>query len=81
MIALELRQRSDEELASLEQSLTEDLFHFRMQNSVGQPDMGRIRNARRDLARVKTVMRERGIHSRVVGRAVERREAGGGDQE
>jgi len=68
MIASELRQRSDEELIGLEQSLAEELFQYRMQNSVGQPDSGRIRNTRRDLARVKTVMRERGLVSRVVAR-------------
>jgi large subunit ribosomal protein L29 len=63
MIAREIRQRSDEELLSLETSLTDELFQYRMQNAAGQPDMGRIRKTRRDLARVKTVMRERGLHS------------------
>jgi large subunit ribosomal protein L29 len=63
MIAREIRQRSDEELLSLEASLTDELFQYRMQNAAGQPDSGRIRKTRRDLARVKTVMRERGLHS------------------
>lgn len=63
MIAREIRQRSDEELLSLEASLTDELFQYRMQNAAGQPDVGRIRKTRRDLARVKTVMRERGLHS------------------
>ncbi len=61
MIAREIRQRSDKELASLAASLEDELFHFRMQNTAGQSDAGRIRKTRRDLARVMTVMRERGI--------------------
>ncbi|MBW2264134.1 MAG: 50S ribosomal protein L29 [Deltaproteobacteria bacterium] len=63
MIAREIRQRSNEELLGLAASLTDDLFQYRMQNASGQPDMGRIRKTRRDLARVKTVMSERGMHS------------------
>lgn len=63
MIASEIRQRSDDEIMSLEDSLKEELFQFRMQNAAGQPDLGRIRKTRRDLARVKTVMRERGLTS------------------
>ena len=66
MIAREIRQRSDEELLSLEASLTDELFQYRMQNAAGQPDMGLIRKTRRDLARVKTVMRERGLHTSTV---------------
>ena len=66
MIAREIRQRSDEELLSLEASLQEDLFQFRMQNAAGQPDQGRIRKTRRDLARVKTVMSERGLEAATV---------------
>jgi len=66
MIAREIRQRSDEEILSLEASLTDELFQYRMQNAAGQPDMGRIRKTRRDLARVKTVMRERGLHSTAI---------------
>ncbi len=66
MIAREIRQRSDEELLSLEASLTDELFQYRMQNAAGQPDMGRIRKTKRDLARVKTVMQERGLHSREI---------------
>jgi large subunit ribosomal protein L29 len=64
MIAREIRQRSDDELLRLEASLVEELFQYRMQNAAGQPDMGRIRKTRRDLARVKTVMHERGLASR-----------------
>jgi ribosomal protein L29 len=66
MIAREIRLRSDDELLSLEASLTEELFQFRMQNAAGQPDNGRIRKAKRDLARVKTVMNERGLESTAI---------------
>ena len=63
MIASEIRQRSDEELLNLEAGLEEELFQYRMQNAAGQPDQGKIRKTRRDLARVKTVMAERGLRS------------------
>ena len=78
MIAREIRQRDDEELRSLEASLEEELFRYRMQNASGQPDMGRIRKTKRDLARVKTVMRERGLDSLAPRRPAQAEE---GDEE
>lgn len=40
--------------------LTEEIFRARIQKETGQLDqMGKIRNLRRDLARMKTVLRER----------------------
>jgi len=69
MIAREIRQRSDHELQNLAASLEDELFHFRMQNAAGQSDAGRIRKTRRDLARVRTVMRERGIRTLAGGPA------------
>ena len=59
MIAKEIRQRTGKELEVLEKRLTEELFHARMQNATGHPDMGKIKKLRRDLARVKTIVQER----------------------
>ena len=74
MIAREIRQRSNDELLGLEASLTDELFQYRMQNAAGQPDAGRIRKTKRDLARVKTVMQERGLHSAAIRSPVEAKE-------
>jgi large subunit ribosomal protein L29 len=59
MKAEELRGLPAEELASRERELTDQLFRMRIQKSMGQleaPD--RMRVVRRDLARVKTVIRQ-----------------------
>jgi large subunit ribosomal protein L29 len=64
MIPKEIRQRSQEELEALEKRLTDDLFNAKMQNATGHPDMGKIRQLRRDLARVKTILRERDLKLR-----------------
>lgn len=56
----ELRGRNDEELNKREGELRDQLFKLRFQVATGQNENpGRIRLARRDLARVKTVMSER----------------------
>jgi len=60
MTAAELRDLAPEELGSRERELTDQLFRMRIQKSMGQlenPD--RIRTVRRDLARVKTVLRQK----------------------
>lgn len=64
MIPKEIRQRSEEELVSLEKRLGDELFNAKMQNATGHPDMGKIRNVRKDLARVKTIIRERELKIR-----------------
>jgi len=64
MIPKEIRQRSQEELEALEKRLADDLFNAKMQNATGHPDMGKIRQLRRDLARVKTILRERDLKLR-----------------
>jgi len=59
-----LRERTDEELKSLTRSLQEDLFKFRVQRYTNQlENTMKIRNTRRMLARVKTILtaREQGI--------------------
>ena len=60
MRAKELRERSTEELKQLERTLTDELFHAKFQNYIGRlTDTSQIRKKRRDLARVKTILRER----------------------
>ena len=58
MKAAELRDLAVDELAVRERDLTDQLFRMRIQKSMGQleaPD--KIRTVRRDLARIKTVLR------------------------
>jgi len=56
----ELRERTDEELQSLTRSLEEDLFKFRVQRYTNQlENTMKIRNTRRTLARVKTILAAR----------------------
>ena len=60
MKAAELRGLGPDELGVRERDLTDQLFRMRIQKSMGQleaPD--KIRTVRRDLARVKTVMRQK----------------------
>jgi large subunit ribosomal protein L29 len=60
MKAAELRNLGADELGSRERELTDQLFRMRIQKSMGQlenPD--KIRTMRRDLARVKTVLRQK----------------------
>lgn len=56
-----LRDMGAEELKSKERELQEQLFRLRFQKSIGQLDNAmKIRQTRRDIARVKSVLRERG---------------------
>jgi large subunit ribosomal protein L29 len=60
MKAAELRDLGADELSVKERDLTDQLFRMRIQKSMGQleaPD--RMRVVRRDLARVKTVLRQK----------------------
>jgi large subunit ribosomal protein L29 len=60
MKAAELRDLGADELGARERELTDQLFRMRIQESMGQleaPD--RIRTVRRDLARIKTVLRQK----------------------
>ena len=60
MKAQELRELNDEDLRHRERDLHDQLFRLRIQNAMGQLDMPqKLRLVRRDLARVKTVLRER----------------------
>ena len=60
MKAIEIRQFSDQELRTKENELVDQLFAFRLQKVTGQVESSaKVRQARRDLARVLTVLRER----------------------
>ena len=60
MKAGELRDLGVDELGAKDRDLTDQLFRMRIQKSMGQleaPD--RLRAVRRDLARIKTVLRQK----------------------
>jgi large subunit ribosomal protein L29 len=60
MLASELREHTVEELEQKEQDLAEQLFALRLQKVTGQLDNpAKIRDARRDMARVLTVLHEK----------------------
>jgi len=58
--ARDLRDLNEEDLRTRERDLQDQLFRLRIQNAMGQLDApNRVRDIRRDLARVKTVLREK----------------------
>jgi large subunit ribosomal protein L29 len=64
MKARELRELSNEELRQKGQELVEELFNLRFQLATSQiENVGRISAVRRDIARVKTIQRERQIRA------------------
>lgn len=59
MKAEKLRELSESELSGKEKELMEQLFRLRFQKALGQLDNAlKIRDTRRDIARVKTVLRQ-----------------------
>jgi len=60
MKASQLREKSDSELIEQERDLREELFNLRFQHSTGQLEntMAIVR-VKKDIARVKTALRER----------------------
>ncbi len=66
MNAKEIRDRSDDELRKALGDLEEQLFKLRFQKSTGQIENPiKIREVRKDIARVLTVMGERQAEGRV----------------
>ena len=58
----ELRGLSVDDLRQRSRDLDDRVFRLRLQRSMGQAESGnRIRPLRRELARVKTVLREKGV--------------------
>lgn len=59
MNAEELRSKSEDELNEELMSLRKERFNFRFQKSSGQlENTARVREVRRDIARIKTVLQE-----------------------
>jgi large subunit ribosomal protein L29 len=60
MKAAELRDLGVDELGTKERDLTDQLFRMRIQKSMGQLESpNKIRTVRRDLARIKTMLRQK----------------------
>lgn len=64
----EVRDFSDAELVARVKSLKEELFNLRFQLATRQLDnQMRIREVKKDIARVKTIQRERELRAERVG--------------
>jgi large subunit ribosomal protein L29 len=62
MKAAKWREMSDDELAQKARELGEELFNLRFQLSMGlAKNPARVAQARRDLARAQTILRERAL--------------------
>lgn len=65
MEAKELRELSDEEIRKKREELREEIFRLRLKRATSQLESPmKLRQARRDLARVETVLRERAAAGR-----------------
>lgn len=64
MKAIELRDLDADALEAKSRELDDQLFRMRIQKSMGQLEApGKIRDVRRELARVQTVLREKAKQS------------------
>ena len=60
MKAQELRERDEQELRELHDQLREELFRMRLKKHTNQlQQTHRLRETRRDIARIKTILHER----------------------
>ena len=58
--AVELRELDDEALQAKAKELDDQLFRMRIQKAMGQLEApGKIRNVRREIARIQTVLKEK----------------------
>jgi len=65
MKAKELRLLSEGELLEKEKELHEELFNLRFQHATGQlENVMRIPQIKQDIARLKTILREKGLNKR-----------------
>jgi large subunit ribosomal protein L29 len=68
MRASELREMTDVELQAQLDRAKEEYFNLRFQRASGQlEDFSRLRLIRRDIARIKTVIRERELEAEAYG--------------
>ena len=64
MKASELRDKSDEELEQLEEQMQDELFRMKMKHYTGQlQNVAGLESTRKDIARIKTVLRERELET------------------
>ncbi len=62
MKARELKEMSEAELRQKDKEITEELFNLKFQHATGQlENTSRLPQVRKDLARVKTLLREKEI--------------------
>jgi large subunit ribosomal protein L29 len=62
MKASKVREMGTDELRAKERELQEQLFRLRVQKSIGQLENAvKVREIRRDVARVKTMLREKQV--------------------
>jgi large subunit ribosomal protein L29 len=62
MKAAKVREMGPDELRTKERELQEQLFRLRVQKSLGQLDNAiKLREIRRDVARVKTVLKQKQV--------------------
>ena len=60
MKAMEIRELTVDDLRARVQDLDDQIFRLRIQKSMGQLEApGKVREVRRDLARIKTILREK----------------------
>lgn len=60
MKANELRKSDDEDLRDQLRGFHEELFNLRFQKAIsGLPNPARVRQVKKDIARIKTILRER----------------------
>lgn len=72
MKAKELRDQTTEELALKERELRQEVFNLKLQKAAGQlANTAGIVKAKKDLARVKTILRSREIAGRAQGTRAE----------
>ena len=66
-----IRNLNDDELARQEKTSAEQLFRLRFQMKLGQNEgVKKLRDLRKDVARVKTIARERALAVKPAGEAV-----------
>ena len=64
MTAKEIREKSNTELQQEIETLKDELFNLRFQQATGQlENTARMRTVKKDIARIKTVIRERELAS------------------
>ena len=64
MNATEIRELTADDLRARLKDLDDQIFRLRIQKSMGQLEApGRVREVRRDLARLKTIIREKELQA------------------